>query len=480
MSTPKARLTLLAALLSLSAAGSSASAATFYWGQTTYSSGSIYNGNAATAGNWFTDAAGTSVAGAAPDSLTDDLVFNTTPANAVGGTVTVAASLSAQSLTFSTSGATTLSQSGNQSLIIGGGGVTLGASSGSVSLGGTTDTLTTRVSSDQTWTNNSSSTLTARNLATDQGSGGGTLTLNAASTGGILFSFNVFDYTDDQLAVVVASTGTGYVTFNGSSNTYRGGTIIKSGNVRANGTLGSGDVLLGDTTGSANARIDVRPAGSATFDNNVVVRSGSSGTKTIVTNSLVLVQLNGSITLNDSVAILTATDGTFNGVISGTGDIVKTGSGALTFNAANTFSGDLTISAGAFTLTDTGGELTFYIGANGVNNQVNGATTGAVAFDGTFSFNLDGAELVDGNSWTLVSLASTAETYGSSFAITGFTEVDDVWTNGAGLTFTEATGILSYTAAAVPEPASAALIGGICASFFILGRRRDVRSALRG
>jgi fibronectin-binding autotransporter adhesin len=459
---------LLAALLTLSAAGSSAFAADFYWGSTTYAD------NFATAGNWFTTAAGTTGAGAAPSSLTDDVFFNTTAANSTGGTVTVAASLSAKSLTFNTTGATTLSQSGNQSLIIGGGGVTLGASSGSVSLGGTTDTLTTRVSSDQTWTNNSSSTLTARNLATDQGSGGGTLTLNAASTGGILFSFNIFDYTDDQLAVVVASTGTGYVTFNGSSNTYRGDTLIKSGNVRANGTLGSGDVLLGDTTGSANARIDVRPSGSATFDNNIVVRSGSSGTKTIVTNSGVLVQLNGSVTLNDSVTINTATDGTFNNAISGTGNITKTGSGALTFAVANTFSGNLTLNTGAFTLTEATGALTFYIGANGVTNQVNGTTTGAVAFNGTFTLNFDNAALANGNSWTLVSLASTAETYGANFALTGFSQNNNVWTNGAGFSFSEATGILSYSA--VPEPSTFALLGGLTTLLFASARRRRTRA----
>lgn len=477
MSTPKARLTLLAALLSLSAAGSSASAATFYWGQTTYSSGSVYNGNAATAGNWFTDAAGTSVAGAAPDSLSDAIVFNTTPANAVGGDVTVTADFSINSITSNTSGATRLVQSGGtRSINLGSGGITLGAGSGNFTVG-TGNFLYTRATESQSWTNNSSSTLTVRSASTATGSGPVTVTLRAQGSGGITLSQPATDSVSDQLTLRVASTGSGLVTFSGSQS-HRGGTIIDSGDVRANGNLGSGDVLLGATTGSASANLQVR---TSTFANNINVRAGSSGTKSLVTNVSGGVVMNGTFTLNDNLALSTTTDGTFNGTISGAGDIVKTGSSALTFAAANTFSGDLTINEGAFTLAASTGELTFYIGADGVNNQVNGATTGAVAFNGTFSFNLDGAELVDGNSWTLVSLASTAETYdGASFAITGFTETNDVWTNGAGLTFTESTGILTYTGGVIPEPASAALIGGLCASFFILGRRRDVRSALRG
>lgn len=479
MNTPKANLAMLAALLSLTAAGSSAFAATLYWGQTTYSSGSIYNGNAATASNWYADIAGTSVASAAPTSA-DDAVFNTTPANAVGGTVTVSASFSANSLAFNTSGATILSQSGNQSLILGGGGITLGAGSGAVTLGVSTNTLSVKPATSQTWTNNSASTLTVRALTANAGAGATTLTLNAASTGALTFALNVNDTASDTLALVIDSASSGLTTLNGAANTFRGGTTIKRGSLSAFGSLGSGAVLLGDTTGSAAATLNVRATIANGFTNNITVQSGSSGTKTLTTNQTGGVVLGGTLTLNDNLTFTASTDGTFNGAISGTGNFVKGGSAALTFAGANTFSGNLTVNTGAFTLAATTGSLTFYIGTNGVTNKVNGSTTGAVAFNGTFNLNLSGASLVDGNSWTLVSLASTAETYGSSFAITGFTQNNDVWTNGAGLTFTESTGILSYSAVAVPEPASVALIGGICTLLFILGRRRNIRSALIG
>ncbi len=465
----------LIAVLSLAAICPKASAAPFYWGQTTYSSGSIYTGDFATAGNWFTDAAGTSVASAAPNALTDDTIFNTTPANAVGGTVTVGASFSAKSLTFNTSGATILSQSGNQNLILGSGGITLGASSNAVNLGISSNTLSVRLAETQTWTNNSANTLTTRVVTTNTGAGAVSLTLNAASTGGILFALSVNDTVDNPLALVIDSAGGGLTTIQSGSNNYKGGTTIKRGALSAFGTLGSGAVLLGDTTGTSSATLNVRS--SSAFTNNISVRSGSSGTKTLTTNQTGGVVLNGTLALNDNLALTTSTDGTFNGAISGTGNLVKGGAAALTLAGANTFSGDLAINTGAFTLAATTGSLTFYIGANGVANQVNGSTTGAVAFNGTFNFNLTGASLADGNSWTLVSLASTVESYGASFAITGFTQASDVWTNGTGLTFTESTGVLSY--AAIPEPSTCAILLGVGVFFVAFGTCRRARLSTR-
>jgi autotransporter-associated beta strand protein len=468
MHSPFAHRALLAALLTLLTTGSSAYADTFYWGN------NAYTGDAATAGNWFTTAAGNTGATAAPNSLNDDLFFNTTAANTIGGDISVNANFSARSLTFNTSGATRLVQSGSPIVSLGSGGITLGASSGNVTLG-TGNFLNTRVTTSQTWTNNSSSTLTVRSLSTNADTGAVSLTLNATGSGGILFSQNISDSSaTDSMAVVIDSTGSGTVTMNGTANSYRGGTTIKQGALTTFGTLGSGGVLLGETTGNARATLNIRATIASGFNNNITVRSGSSGTKTLTTNQTGGVAFSGTLTLNDNLTLTTFTDGTFNNIISGTGNLVKGGNSALTFAAANTFSGNLTVNTGAFTL-DEPGALTFYIGANGGSNQVNGTTTGAVAFNGTFNLNLSDASLVDGNSWTLVSLASTAETYGSGFSITGFTQANDIWTNGSGLSFSELTGILSYSA--VPEPSTYALLGGLVTLLFAVARRRNTRTS---
>jgi len=457
--------TALMALLFLAVFSPRAAAAPLYWGQTAYSSGSIYVGTAATPGNWFTDASGTTPSGAGPNS-TNDLIFNTT-GNNLGGDVTVNAELSARSLTFNTTGATRLVQSGNITLGLGAGGITLGASSGNVTIG-TGNFLTTRLTTSQTWTNNSTSTLTVRSLATYSGAGATTLTLNATGTGAISFSQNITENSGDPLALVIDSAGAGLTSIFGTSNTYSGGTTIKRGALSAYGTLGSGEILLGDTTGSSAAILNVRSGTSnaVPFTNNITVRAGSSGAKTLTTNASGGVVLNGTLTLDDNLAFTASTDGTIAGAISGTGDLVKGGNAALILTGDSTSSGDLTINAGAFTLTDTG-SLTFTIGADGVNNQLNGSSTGAVTLNGTFNFNILGSAYVDGNSWSIVTVSN--ETYGATFAVSGFTQVDNIWTNGSGFTFTESTGMLTY---AVPEPSTFAFLIGGALCVFAFGSRR--------
>ncbi|WPJ94897.1 PEP-CTERM sorting domain-containing protein [Coraliomargarita algicola] len=425
--------------------------AQLYWGDATYTSSS------STASSWFTDAAGTAVSATAPSG--EDLIFNTTPANTAGGDISVDTDFAANSLTFNTSSHTRLVQSGSPTLSLGTGGISLGASSGNVTLG-TGNFLNTRLTGSQSWTNNSTNTLTVRSLSTNDSAGATTLTLDSGD-GKINFSQNIEDSAADPLAIVINSSGSGLVSMYGSSNSIRGGTTINQGTLQAYGNLGSTTVLLGDTSGSGDARLNVRA--SAAFTSDITVRSGSSGTKTLNTNQSGGVTLNGALTLNDNLTVLASTDATFNGSISGTGDLTKTGNADLYFSGSNTLSGDLTIDSGAFTLTDTG-SLQFTIGANGENNQVNGASTD-VTFDGSFNFDLSGADSNDGNSWTIVT--SSTAIYGTTFDVTGFTEDSGIWSKD-GFTFSELTGELTYT---VPEPSISALIfGGVAMA--LAGKRR--------
>lgn len=141
--------------------------------------------------------------------------------------------------------------------------------------------------------------------------------------------------------------------------------------------------------------------------------------------------------------------------------------GTLALSGANTYSGNTIVNAGALTLADTG-SLTFYIGANGVNNAVTG--TGSVTFAGSFNFDLTNAVATGGNSWLIVDTGTLSESFTGTFAITGFTQNADVWTNGSGFSFSEATGILTYSA--VPEPSAYALLGGAAVLLLATFRRR--------
>jgi len=206
-------------------------------------------------------------------------------------------------------------------------------------------------------------------------------------------------------------------------------------------------------------------------NNGLTVNTGGIADLNGTTQSAIILNGAGTVTNTAGTATtLIANSGTFSGSITSNLNVSKLTTGTLTLSGANTYSGSTTVSAGTLTLADSG-SLTFYIGANGVNNGVTGA--GTAAFNGTFAFDLSGASLVDGNSWTIANV--TVQSFAGSFAVQGFTENSNVWTNGSGLSFSEATGVLSYMA--VPEPSTYALLASFGTLLFALGYRRNTRLA---
>jgi fibronectin-binding autotransporter adhesin len=453
----------LAALALLPLLSPTLSAADLYWGGW---DGVVTTNTWSTAGNWFTDA-GETTAGTVPLS-TSDLIFNTTPDAARGGTINLSGNVVANSMTFRTTGTTTISQNSvNRTLTLGTGGITMDAGAATVNIGASTASLSVELTGSQTWTNNSTNALNVRSpRVSNSAAGATTLTLNAASTGGIALALGFKDSPDaaKALTVIVDSAGTGVVsTINASTHT--GGTQIKRGIVQTRTDFGTGAIIMGNTAGatSSTLRIELTTA----VNNTLETLSGSLGTQTLEFINSTSGTYGGQLTLNANlnVGVRNSTSGsTLSGAINGSGDLIKgqyqgsNTTGLLTYTGAATHTGDVTINNGAFTLGQTG-SLTFYLGANGVTNQLNGSTTGAVIIDGTFNLNTAGASLVDGNVWNLVNL--TNETYGDTFALAGFTQNNNIWTNGVGFTFEEATGNLTYM---VPEPSAlTALLLGLTA-----------------
>ncbi|EHJ9886088.1 autotransporter-associated beta strand repeat-containing protein, partial [Salmonella enterica] len=160
----------------------------------------------------------------------------------------------------------------------------------------------------------------------------------------------------------VVKSGDEMLTLSGA-NSYTGGTTISGGtlvvsNVEA---LGSGDV-------TDNATLELNTGGD--FDNNIggtgsVVKSGDetltlSGANSYTGGTLIsggtLVASNvealGTGDVTDNAVLELNTGGTFDNVISGSGQVVKSGDEMLTLSGANSYTGGTTISGGTLVATN--------------------------------------------------------------------------------------------------------------------------------
>lgn len=106
----------------------------------------------------------------------------------------------------------------------------------------------------------------------------------------------------------------------------------------------------------------------------------------------------------------------------------------------NTFSGNI-VNNGRLEFSDNS-LMNFVVGNTGVNNRISGS--GALtALNGDLNINLTNASSTLGDSWSLVTANAS---YGSTFNILGFTEINNVWRKG-NFQFNESTGILSVAPA---------------------------------
>jgi fibronectin-binding autotransporter adhesin len=240
-----------------------------------------------------------------------------------------------------------------------------------------TISLTNNIILNQDGAGAGTATITNTNTNTGTGnalvfSGAGALTLNddvvISNTGGSTNATGAI-----QLSSVIG--GSGNVTFSnastalsqtasirlGAANTFTGSVLIQKGTV----TFGGSGTPFGS---SANAvTLGQSGQGSAAFlstsavglSNPIMVASGSGGTLTLgaFTSSSSTSTWAGTITLNDNVQLYSDQTGStglsLTGAISGTGGIIKVGSGLLTLGVVNSYTGDTTISSGVLQINST-------------------------------------------------------------------------------------------------------------------------------
>ncbi len=182
--------------------------------------------------------------------------------------------------------------------------------------------------------------------------------------------------------------GAGALTVGNASDFTFDGTFADSGGVGSLIKTGAGAMILTHPGGNW--------AGSLTIQQGVVQTENLAGNANIALGA-------ASLTVN-----MTA-DGVYNGVISGTGGLIKTGANTLTLTGANTFSGLTDVQAGRLNINGTHAGNVAVTGAGA-------ALGGTGTINGTVSVAAAGF-LSPGNSPGILNVGDTTLTAGSTFEV---------------------------------------------------------------
>ena len=298
----------------------------------------------------------------------------------------------------------------NQGAVVLGANQNLGAIAGSGNLSLGTYTLTTNASSSTTFsgaisgsgglTKNGTGTLTLTGELSYTGNTSintGTVVIGSPSQlGGGIYSGNIinsgtliYSGTSNQTLSGIIS-GAGVLTHNASSrltltgnNSYSGNTTINTGTVeigsagRLGGGTYSGNIANSGTliySGTSNQTLSGIISGAGVLTHNASSRltltgnNSYSGNTTINTGTLEITttgrlgggNYSGNITNSGQFVLGSNSNQTLSGQISGNGAITKNGTGILTLNGSNNYSGNTTINAGTVVIGNSTG-----LGASG-------------------------------------------------------------------------------------------------------------------
>ncbi len=291
---------------------------------------------------------------------------------------------------------------------------------------------------------------------------GGTLTADHADSlgSGDIANSGVLQVGEGELKNTLSGsgslvkTGTGELTLSGD-NDYSGGTIISDGTLTADhaDSLGTGAIANSGVLQVGEGELENTLSGSGSLvktgsgELTLSGDNGYSGGTTITGGTLIADNADslGTGAVANS-GVLQVGEGELENTLSGSGSLVKTGTGELTLSGDNSYSGTTTITDGTLIAANVnalgGGNIdnsgTLMLDANGAFELANvtthtGATT-ALAAGST----LDAGQLTQENGSTLsIDLGAATDdavitadsvTLGGTLNVTGIGSVTDSWT----------------------------------------------------
>jgi autotransporter-associated beta strand protein len=265
----------------------------------------------------------------------------------------------------------------------------------------------------------------------------GTLHLTGVIQDGLT---NIVNFSAGMNGTATNETGTVLVS---GSNTYTGITNIIRGTLK----LGATNSLPVTTTLDID---NLNTADNAYFDLNGFNQTVAALQRTNLNGGTGTAFLTNSSSTKSTFTVNQAAAGTYSGRTTGNLDFVKENTGDLTISFFYLPTGNTTINGGSMIFSPAS-TTTFYVGENGVNNQIKGSA--AAQFNGTFVIDTSLADTTTGNSWTLVDAATLTETFGATFTISGYTQTapaSGIWKKTEGAlqyTFTTSDGKLTVAPA---------------------------------
>ncbi len=291
---------------------------------------------------------------------------------------------------------------------------------------------------------------------------GGTLTADHADSlgTGAIANSGVLQVGEGELENTLSGTGslvktgTGELTLSGD-NTYSGGTTITGGTLTADhaDSLGTGAIANSGVLQVGEGELENTLSGSGSLVKTGTGELTLSGDNTYSGGTTIS---GGTLTVDhadslgsgdiDNSGVLKVGEGELENTLSGSGSLVKTGTGELTLSGDNTYSGDTTIADGTLIAANVNalgsGNIdnsgTLMLDANGAFELANvtthtGATT-ALAAGST----LDAGQLIQENGSTLsidlgaatddAMITADSVTLGGTLNVTGIGSVTDSWT----------------------------------------------------